>query len=1409
MTTNDRLPPELDCSNLAREWPVWKRTFQMYMIATGKDVESESKKIATFLWLVGARAMDIYSTLFPNDGSTNGILGKPATAKDTNESNATRTLQAVIEAFDGHCIPRKNGTMESFKYNTIVQKERQPFVEFETELRKQIQFCEYKCTCGLSYEERMLRDRIIIGVCDKKLQLQLLDGKDQPVNDVIDKCKAFEAANKNKLLLDKGVVQTVNSVEDQQLNVVDAIARRCYNCGALFGPGHLVECKAKRVSCNGCGKVGHFARFCKFGKAKWNNNNKQSGLEVKNKIEEGKKETKSLIWGDTGNNGEVGDGIACSLSQNVLPFRINSNSIRSSERRWKKTYQIGNQKVEFKIDTGSDVNCVPINVVKKTKTEIQDKELSYPVFDYSNNKVKIYGTVDLNCLDLKTKKSLTTRFLVVEDTFEPILGLDSSVKFNLIRRLDIDSVAYLPTTDEQFVETFRDVFDGLGKFPSRQSIILKEDAEPSLHYKKRIPHSLLEPLSSELKRLVREEIISPVSYPTDWVNNLQIVEKSNGKLRICLDPKPLNKAIKREHFLIPTIDDFTSHMADQTVFTVLDLSSGFWQMELDQVSSDLTTFMTPFGRFKFNRVPFGLNCAPEMFQRNMVQIFGDIPGVLVYFDDIAVMGQTERDHDRTLSLVIERARKNGVKFNSEKIQYRKSQVEFMGHVLSCGSVKPKNKYREAICRMKKPENKQDVMRLLGLFKYLAKFIPNLSKRSTALRNLTQNNVAFEWNEIHEREFRDLLEVVTSDPVLAIYDKNKPVVVQTDASKDGLGCVLTQGGQPVAYASRTLSKNEQKWAQIEKELLAIVFACERFHYFLYGREFTVESDHKPLETLVKRDMDDVTARLQRMFMFLLKYPKLSVIYKPGKAMLVADCLSRAQLPHVMEMEELSCVIHTVTKAACLSEENYKTYLSTIEREEQYKRICIFVTNGWPTYHKLDNFSQEFYKFKSELHFENGLLFRNHRLVIPTGLQKKIAMWLHAPHLGIEKTLARARLHYWWPGMNKQIKDIVLACETCETFKRNNQKEPLVQEETPEYPLHIAAMDIFEYAGKNFISIIDAYSGFLMVEHVEHKSASHIIRKLRKCFNASGYPTKIKCDNNPFNSDEFDRFVDECNMIVQYSSPRYPQSNGLAEKGVAIAKNILKRCYENNETTQYQYRILEYNTTPVASMQLAPCQLFNGRLLKTKMPVSKALLCRNNLNESQVQQKIKEKRMKQKYYFDRSAKALPLLKVGDLVIFKKNSHEWNYGTIVGNVNDRSYIVKDSFDNHYRRNRRFIAKTKNSGFNASDMLFEEHIKNGLYNDNSNMKEIQIIPSPITGHCDIQHHDDTTCEAEDSLLPVDIDTNNVSSDAYETAGSDESEADVDGHQEVIQPVPNQVQDNHRSTRSGRIVRPPIRYRN
>lgn len=207
-----RLPQPLDCADLAKEWPRWKQAFGIYLRANGKIAESEENKIAIFLWLIGPRGVEIFNTLYPDKASADHLFGVgdaefgdavDVVVEEPREEQIL-TLAKVIASFDEYCLPRKNIAMEAFKFNTIAQKERQTFAEFETELRTQIQYCEFKCQqCQSSYSDRMLRDRIIIGIQDKKLQLRLLDGRDDPLAKVVETCKVFEAASANKLILDR------------------------------------------------------------------------------------------------------------------------------------------------------------------------------------------------------------------------------------------------------------------------------------------------------------------------------------------------------------------------------------------------------------------------------------------------------------------------------------------------------------------------------------------------------------------------------------------------------------------------------------------------------------------------------------------------------------------------------------------------------------------------------------------------------------------------------------------------------------------------------------------------------------------------------------------------------------------------------------------------------------------------------------------------------------------------------------------------------------------------------------------------------------------------------------------------------------------------------------------------------
>ncbi|CAC5384425.1 unnamed protein product [Mytilus coruscus] len=361
---------------------------------------------------------------------------------------------------------------------------------------------------------------------------------------------------------------------------------------------------------------------------------------------------------------------------------------------------------------------------------------------------------------------------------------------------------------------------------------------------RKVSVAIKEKLHSELERLTKLEIIKPVSTPTPWVSSLVTVVKPD-KLRICIDPKHLNQQLKRSHYPLPTIDDLLTELSRAKVFSVVDAKNGFWHVELDEESSLLTTFNTPFGRYRWLRMPFSLSSAPEEYQRRQDQTVEGLPGVRSIVDDILIYGEgdTEEeaidDHDRKFRALMERCRERNLKLNKEKLKLKLKEVRFIGHLVTSEGLKPDPEKIRAVIDIPKPTD-------------------------------VSGDSEFCWIENHDKALEEIKRLVTAEPVLRYYDPKLQLTVQSDASQTGLGAAVMQEDRPVAYASRALNDTETRYAQIEKELLSVIFGLEKFHLYTYGRTVNVISDQKPLESIMKKPLHAVPKRLQRMLLRLQKY-----------------------------------------------------------------------------------------------------------------------------------------------------------------------------------------------------------------------------------------------------------------------------------------------------------------------------------------------------------------------------------------------------------------------------------------------------------------------------------------------------------------------------------------------------------
>ena len=367
----------------------------------------------------------------------------------------------------------------------------------------------------------------------------------------------------------------------------------------------------------------------------------------------------------------------------------------------------------------------------------------------------------------------------------------------------------------------------------------------------------------------------------------------------------------------------------------------------------LTTFNTPFGRYRWRRLPFGICSAPEVFQRRMHELIEGLHGVEVVADDFVVIGfgddfrAATADHDANLWAFMQRCVDRGVHLNSAKLQLRKDRVAFVGHVATDKGLCVDPDKVKAVVNMPSPTDMTGVQRLLGMVLYLTKFVPHLSDIAKPLRDLTLKGSDWIWEGPQQRAFEAIKKCVSCTPVLKYYNQDDEVTLQCDASQSGLGVAFLQNGQPVAYASRALTPAEARYAQIEKELLAIVFACTHFDLYIFGRhKVTIESDHKPLEVIVRKPLHKAPARLQRMLLVLQRY-NLDVTYKQGASMYLADTLSRAHLAGT-EQCVVAALMETVDHKEFLpiSSQRWQQIHNAAENDTTMGLLRKVIHTGWP-------------------------------------------------------------------------------------------------------------------------------------------------------------------------------------------------------------------------------------------------------------------------------------------------------------------------------------------------------------------------------------------------------------------------------------------------------------------------------
>ena len=1202
-------------------WALYQERLEQYFIAS--EVADDKKKRALLLSICGKKTYQLISNLLaPN---------KPS---DTAYDEICKVLKS-------HFDPPPSEIVQRYRFYTRYRKPNEKVADFLANLRELARSCNFGVTL-----DAMLRDRLVLGISEDNWQRRLLSELGLTLEKALKLLQAQELAAEGCQLVSKSEVEATVCIVKKESTTTG-------KCSRCLSTRHLAEkCPFISKKCFNCSRVGHIAAACR-------SKTKHTGW---------RREALQLQEEET-----------YSLHQLTAPRR------RPKVPPITTTLRLNGRFVSMEIDTGASASLISDSTYREELGGLPALQpASILLRTYSGEKITVEGQIQVEVqVGESTPKLLN--LLVVAGSGCNLLGRDWLEEL----RLDWMSVRQvrqeaMPDRLKELLDKYSGVFSpGLGKFTGPPvTLKVNGNAQPKFLKARNVPFALKDKVEKQLQREIAQGILLPVEC-SEFASPIVPVMKADGSVRICGDFKQtLNPNIEVDTYPLPRIEELFAKLAGGVKFTKLDLSQAYMQLPLDEESQKLCTINTHKGLLRYTRLPFGVSPAVGVFQRRMECLLQGISGTACFIDDLIITGKDDHAHLTSLSQVLEKLSESGLKCKLEKCSFLQGAVDYLGHRIDASGLHPLDNKVAAITRVPAPTNITQLRSFLGMVNYYGKFLPNLAKVLAPLHLLLRRGSRWSWERAQGSAFEECKRLLTSSPVLAHFSGDKELILECDASPYGLGAVIMQRedgvDRPIAYASRSLHLSETKYSQLEKEALAVIFGVKKFHAYVFGRPFTLVTDHKPLLGLISESKPVpvlAASRIQRWALLLASY-NYKLVHRAGSTLLCADALSRLPLPE--KPADASIPTEIVLLMDILNEGPVTaTHIRSWTRTDpQLGRVLRFVENGWPkqVYEDLRPYSTR----APELSVQDGCVLWGSRVVIPNAGRKALLQVLHQSHAGASRMKSLARSHFWWPGLDADLERMAGACERCQQQQKSPPVSPLQTWSWPDKPwsrIHIDYAGPFE--GKMMLLLVDAHSKWMDV-HVTSSATSLItIRKLRQSFSTHGIPDLIVSDNGTnFTSAEMEDFLRSNGIQHICSAPYHPSSNGLAERAVQTLKNSLHKQGEGPLEDRVARFLLTYRVTPHATTGVAPCELLMGRRLRT-------LLDRVRPN---VADRVQSRQAQQKLHHDRHSRFAEF-SVGEAVLARDfaNGGGWRPGSIVGRRGAVSYDC--SFDGDGRMMRRHV--------------------------------------------------------------------------------------------------------------------------
>ena len=799
----------------------------------------------------------------------------------------------------------------------------------------------------------------------------------------------------------------------------------------------------------------------------------------------------------------------------------------------------------------------------------------------------------------------------------------------------------------------------------------------------------------------------PIGEPVTWCHRMVVCAKKNGKPRRTVDFQALNEYATREtHHTMSPFHQARSVPKD-TKKTVFDAWNGYHSVPIRQVDRHLTTFITPWGRYRYKTAPQGYIASGDGYTRRYDELVSHLSNKTKCIDDALLWSNTIEESFYQTVEWLNICANNGIILNPEKFVFAKDEVEFAGFVISNETVRPSDKYLQAIKDFPKPKNITDVRSWFGLINQVS-YSFSMSQAMLPFRQLLKPDIPFQWNEEMQLIFEQSKNIIINDIKNGVYifDKTRPTCLATDWSKEGIGFWLSQkhcscpnkkpfccksGWKTCLIGSRFTHAAESRYAPIEGEALAVVDALEKTRYFVLGcSDLYVAVDHKPLlKIFSNRALEDIpNTRIRNLKEKTLRY-RFKIIYVPGAKHKTADAVSRHPTgnskPRAMylpddihgiknvanvkfypicthkgafEAQNITLYENNILQIAastptfkCLNWESIR--IATVS-DEELMMLTSLIEHGIPERASDVNPNIRIYhQYREALSTVDGVVLYKDRIIVPKALRMKVLDSLHSAHQGTSSMIARAEVSVFWPGITKDIENTRKTCNHCNRMAPSQPSAPPYPTTSPVYPFQCICADYFHYKGHSYLVIVDRYSNWPIIKKTS-TGAKGLIEALRKTFTTYGIAEELSSDGGPeFTATQTQDFLKNWGIHHRLSSVAFPHSNCRAEIGVKTAKRIICDNTDANgnlETEKLQRAMLQYRNTPDKDTKLSPAMCLFGRPIKDFIPILPGKFCIHETWHSTLaarEEALRNRHMRAMEYWTEHTRRLPPLRTGDCV------------------------------------------------------------------------------------------------------------------------------------------------------------------